>query len=350
MTKILESLNISSSAYVNAAVIILAFIIVARIADFLVDKVIRRFAQFTKTEVGGSLIDIVHRPVFFTIILFGISLAFTYLRLSDKIVFYIDGSLYTVISVIWMVAAVKIGNIIIENAFFKVSDVTGLGKDVIPLVENVSRIVVVLAGFMVILSLWKVNIAPILASAGIAGIAVALAAKDTIANFLGGISLFVDKPFKIGDFIVLDRGERGEVVAIGIRSTKVRTLEDIMITIPNAVIINTKIVNESARTHYLRICLPAAVAYGSDIDLVEKTMVDLAMQNENVVGDPAPRALFTTFGDASLHFELLFWIKEPYLRGRVIDEMNRAIYKKFKEYGIELKSTIPAAGCAALQR
>ena len=350
MSKLLEWLHISSSPYVNAAVTVLVFIILARIADFIVDKVIRRFAQFTKTEVGGRLIDIVHRPVFFTIILFGISIAFTYLKPADKTVFYTDGILYSVIAVIWMVAAIKLGDIIIENAFFRVSDVTGLGKDVVPLVKNVSKIVVVLAGIMVILSLWRVNIAPVIASAGIAGAAVALAAKDTIANFLGGISLFVDKPFKIGDFIVLDRGERGEVVAIGIRSTRVRTLDGIMITIPNAVIINTKIVNESAKTPYLRICLPVAVAYGSDIELVEKILVELAGQNRNIVGEPAPKALFTTFGDGSLHFELLFWIEVPALRGAVVDEMNRAIYRKFREHGIEFKSTIPAAGCPGLQR
>ncbi len=350
MTKLVESLHIASSPFVNAAISVLFFILLAKIADFIVDKVIRRIAKFTRTEVGGSLIDVVRRPVFFTIILFGISLAFEDFRFIGSAGFYIDGLLYSIIAVIWMVAAIKIGNIVVENAVVKVSDVTGLGKDVIPLIENVLKIVIVLAGLMVILSLWRVNIAPILASAGIAGVAVALAAKDTIANFLGGISLFVDKPFKIGDYIILDKGERGEVVAIGIRSTKVRTLDDVMITIPNSVIINTKIVNESAPTPYLRVRLPIGVDYGSDIDSVEKILVEIAAGNENVIKDPAPRALFSAFGENLLNFELLFWVKEPALRVRTIDRVNRDIYRRFSESGIKIRNPLPLDGILYLQR
>ncbi|HEX8948085.1 MAG TPA: mechanosensitive ion channel domain-containing protein [Dissulfurispiraceae bacterium] len=350
MAKLIESLNIASSPYVNALISVLVFAGLAKIVDFFADKVVRRFMRIAKSEVGDRFVDIIRRPLFLTIILFGIGLAITYLRPAEKAALYIDALVYSVMTVIWMFAAVKVGNLIIENAVFKVSDVTGLGKDVVPLVENVLKLVVIVAGLMVILSLWRINIIPLIASAGIAGAAVALAAKDTIANFLGGISLFVDKPFKIGDYIVLDRGERGEVVAIGIRSTKVRTLDDIMITMPNSLIINTKIVNESAPTPYLRIRMPVGVEYGSDIDFVEKTLVSLALQNENVIKEPAPRAMFASFGDSTLNFELLCWIKEPALRAKTIDELNRGIYRKFSESGIKIKNVLVAEGSAYIVR
>ncbi|MDH4232145.1 MAG: mechanosensitive ion channel, partial [Nitrospirota bacterium] len=197
-------------------------------------------------------------------------------------------------------------------------------------------IAIIIAALMVVLSLWKVNITPLLASAGIAGAAVAFAAKDTIANFFGGISVFVDKPFTIGDYIVLDKGERGEVVAIGVRSTRIKTRDDIQITIPNSVIANTKIINESAPVPNFRVRIPVSVAYGSDIDLIERILLDIAAGNENVLPEPSPRVRFREFGESSLNFELLCWAKEPALRGLTIHHLNSAIYKKFNETGIRI--------------
>ncbi|MFZ5998708.1 MAG: mechanosensitive ion channel family protein [Nitrospirota bacterium] len=336
MIHLIESLNITSSPYINAALSIPVFILLAKAVDLFVDKVARRFSKFTTTEIDDRIIDTIHRPIFFTVILIGIVMAVTYLSLLQRTTFYIHGALYTCMALLWTATTIKISNIIIEHSVQKVSDVTGLSKDIVPLIENMSKIAIVLASLMVILSIWKVNITPILASAGIAGAGIALAAKDTIANFFGGISVFVDKPFKIGDFIVLDRGERGEVVNIGIRSTRIKTLDDIMITIPNSVIINSKIVNESAPTPYLRLRIPVGVAYGTDIDQAEKILVELALQNDNVIKDPAPRAVLTTFGEYALNFELLCWIKEPSARLRTVDALNKAIYKKFNECGIKI--------------
>lgn len=336
MTGVIESLNISASPYINAILSIAAFVVIAKAADLFVGKVLSRFTKFTKSDIDDKIIDAIHKPIYLTIILIGIVLAIAYLKPSQKVIFYTDGVVYSVMAVIWIVAAIRISNIVIEDAIHKVSDVTGLSKDIIPLVENVSKIAVIIAGLMVILSIWKINITPIIASAGIAGAAVALAAKDTIANFFGGLSVFADRPFKIGDFIVIDKGERGEVVAIGIRSTRIKTLDDIMITIPNAIIAGSKIVNESAPTPNLRVRIPVNVAYGSDIDLVEKALIEIALQNGNILNDPAPKVFFNAFGESALNLELLCWIKEPALRLRTVDEINRGIYRKFNELGIKI--------------
>ena len=336
MTKLIESLNISTSPYINAILYIIAFIVIAKIADLFVDRVLRKFTRFTKSDIDDKILDTIHRPVYFTIILIGIVLAIAYLKPSQKVIFYADGILYSIMAVIWTVAAVKISNIVIEDAVHKVSDVTGLSKDIIPLIENVSKIAIILASLMVVLSIWKINITPLIASAGIAGAAIALAAKDTIANFFGGLSVFADKPFKIGDFIVIDNVDSGEVVSIGIRSTRIKTLDDIMITIPNAIIAGSKIVNESAPTPNLRVRIPVNVAYGSDIDLVEKTLTGIAIQNGNILNDPAPKVFFNAFGESALNLELLCWIKEPALRLRTVDEINRGIYKRFNEMGIRI--------------
>lgn len=336
MVHFIESLEISSSPYVNAALSILSFIIIAKIVDIFVNRVLRRFARFTKSDVDDKIIDIIHRPIYITIILIGCILAVIYLKPQPMIIFYSNSTIYTIISILWMITTIKLGNVLIEHAIHKVSDVTGLGKEIVPLIQNVFKIAIVVALFVVILSIWRINITPLLASAGIVGIAVALAAKDTLSNFFGGISVFFDRPYKIGDYIVLDSGERGEVVAIGVRSTRIKTRDDIMITIPNSIIANSKITNESAPIPNFRVRIPVGVAYGSDIDLVEKILLETAANNSNVLGEPSPRVRFREFGDSALLFELLCWAKEPALRGLTAHELNRAIYKRFNETGITI--------------
>jgi len=336
MTGLVESLQISTSPYVNALIALAVFMVMAKAADQFVDKLLRRFSRFTKTEVDDRIVDLIHKPVFYTIIVIGIVITAGELKPASRVVFYTEGFLYSIIAVVWCVTAIRIANTIIEHSVMKVSDVTGMSKDIVPLVENVSKIILVVMTLMVVLSLWQINITPIIASAGIAGAAVAFAAKDTIANFIGGISLFVDEPFKIGDYIVLDGGERGEVVNIGARSTRIKTRDDIMITVPNSVIANTKIINESAPIPNFRVRIPVSVAYGSDIDRVQEILLDIARGNENVIADPAPRIRFRQFGESSLNFELLCWAKEPVLRGVTIHELNCVIYKKFNEFDIKI--------------
>lgn len=339
MQGIIGALHISGSPYMKAALLAAAFVLIAKAAAYLVDRIFRKLAKYSKSGIDDAVTGAAHRPVFFTVLVAGISMAVTYLEPPQRLVFYTDGVLYSLVAVLWMLSAVKISNVLIENAAGRVSDMTGLGNDIVPLVQNITRIVIVISTIMVVLSLWRINIALLLASAGIAGAGVALAAKDTIANFFGGLSIFIDKPFKIGDYIVLDSGERGEVVAIGIRSTKVKTLDDIMITMPNAVMINSKIVNESVSTTYLRLRIPVSAAYGSDIDFVERVLVGIAMEEKHILKDPAPVAVMTALGEHGLSFELLCRIKEPALRPVVVDAVIRRTYKKFGELGIGIPYT-----------
>ncbi len=336
MTGLIESLKISTSPYVNAFLSVLFFILLAKITDILVDRVFRKFARFTKSDVDDKIIDVIHRPIYLTIILVGCVLAIIYLKASPDVVFYINNALYSVISLIWALTIIKISNIITEHALYKTPDVTGLSKDIIPLIENVFKIIIIAAALMTVLSIWKINITPLLASAGIVGVAIAIAAKDTLSNFFGGISIFMDRPYKIGDYIVLEAGERGEVVSIGVRSTRIKTRDDILITIPNSIIANSKIINESAPIPNFRVRVHVSVAYGTNIDLVEKTLLEIASKNENILPEPNPRVRFREFGDSALNFELLCWAKEPALRGLTVHELNSAIYKKFNEIGITI--------------
>lgn len=176
----------------------------------------------------------------------------------------------------------------------------------------------------------------VIASAGVMGLAVAFAARETIANFFGGLTILMDRPFKAGDYIVLSTGERGEVKEIGLRSTRIQTRDDITVCLPNSVITAGKIINESAPSPSFRVRIKVGVAYGSDIGQVEKVLIDLARKNALVSSHPEPRVRFRSFGDSSLEFELLCWITRPHERGQVIHHLNTDIYNRFAELGISI--------------
>jgi small-conductance mechanosensitive channel len=176
-----------------------------------------------------------------------------------------------------------------------------------------------------------------LASAGIVGIAIGFAAKDTLANLFSGVFILADAPYKIGDYVVLDSGERGKVTHIGIRSTRLLTRDDVEITIPNAIMGNTRIINESGGPHEkFRIRVSVGVAYGSDIDQVKEMLMNIAVTEPHVCETPTPRVRFRTFGASSLDIDLMCWVVNPEVRDVVLDTLNTTIYKQFKAEGIEI--------------
>ena len=171
---------------------------------------------------------------------------------------------------------------------------------------------------------------------GIGGLAVALAGREALSNIIGTIMIILDRTFKLGDYIVLDSGERGQVTEVGIRSTRIRTRDDILISIPNAVIANVKMINESAPVSTHRIRVPVGVAYGSDLKEVERILLEIAEQNKLVVPDPPPRVRLRRFGDSALELELLCWIDPPEFKGEATHHLNWAIYAEFQSKGVEI--------------
>lgn len=124
---------------------------------------------------------------------------------------------------------------------------------------------------------------------------------------------------------------------IGLRSTRILTRDDVEITIPNSIIGNSTIINQSGGHHTkMRLRVKIGVAYGTDIDRVRAILLEIAEHEPLACSSPTPRERFRTFGASSLDFELLCWIDDPELRGKAMDRLNDAIYKRFREENIEI--------------
>ena len=194
-----------------------------------------------------------------------------------------------------------------------------------------------LAGVYGILLAWDADVTGLVASAGIVGLALSFAAQDTLANLFAGVAILADRPYQIGEYIILDSGERGEVTQIGLRSTRLLTRDDVEVSIPNGSMGSAKIVNEAAGIpNQYRIRVSVGVAYGSDIDKVMDVLLDVGKTHPKILNRPEPRVRFRQFGDSSLNFDLLCWIAKPAERGLVLHEVNCQVYRKFTEADISI--------------
>jgi len=318
-------------------VIVLVYAVLAKVIDVILIRSLRRLSLKTKMHFDDFLIDFFHRPFLLTVILVGILHACSVdpqlPRLPGLIIPNASKSL--ILLVWWAAISSSLSKTSLEDAI-RIFGGRHIDADIFLLFKNVSRILILFFTILWILLIWQVNLAPLFASAGIIGIAIALAAKDTLANFFGGISVFMDRAYKVGEYIILESGERGEVVEVGIRSTKIQTRDDVMITIPNGIMANSKIINESAPQPRFRIRLDIGVAYGTDLDMVEDLLLQVANENNQVVKQPAPRVRLRTFGDSAVNFQLLLWIRDPREKGRQTHLLLKEVYRCFNENDVSI--------------
>lgn len=169
---------------------------------------------------------------------------------------------------------------------------------------------------------------------GIGGVAVALAGREALSSLLGTIMIIVDRPFKPGDFIVVGDSDRGRVTQVGFRSTRIRTSDDTLISIPNSMVASMKIVNQSAPISNVRIQIPVGVAYDSSPKEVESALLKAAHRTESILGEPAPWVSFSGFGESSLNFSLVAWIARPEVRMKSTSQLNFSIHDEFQKSGI----------------
>ncbi len=209
-------------------------------------------------------------------------------------------------------------------------------RDFGPLLTKVGAVLIGLFGLITVLENVGVDVNSLVVSLGVGSLAVGLAAQDTLANMFAGFTLMLDRPFRIGERIQLASGEVGDVETIGIRVTRLRTLDETLLVIPNGVLTKEKVVNFSRPTRILTTRVEVGVAYGSDPSVVKRILREAALASLRVVSEREPVVLLQRFGDFSLHYLLVFWVRDYVEQGPCRSEVQEEIYRRFAEAGIEI--------------
>ncbi|HNX17054.1 MAG TPA: mechanosensitive ion channel [Methanoregula sp.] len=325
-----------------AVAIIVLGLVVAGIAHIIV-RWLQKYAETTETQLDDIIIAAIGTPVQVGIIAVSVYISLKYFDvvpaqyawiLSDDIL----NSIYILLGT-W-IASTLIHDIVSIYGHALADRTEGdIDDRIVDLLELAARYVIWFIGIMLVFVNLDINITPFLAGAGIAGIALALAAQDFISNFFGGIVITIDKPFKVGDRVKVDNNY-GDVLYIGTRTTRIRTIDGTIIAIPNNKVTSTSVVNYSEPNPKIRYMIPVTAAYGNDVTRVKKILAEVtedAIKNTEYFSDePAPKVFFQEFGESNLKFVIYVWARAYNIPDEVKDAINTRIAKRFEAEGIEI--------------
>ncbi len=257
---------------------------------------------------------------------------------SDPAVVGLVDSLYITLLVLFVgKALLDISNIVFLHLSQAADNYSWIQTSTLPLFKFTFKVGLFAVQTYIIMSAWNINLTSWLASAGVLGIAIGFAAKDTLANFISGIFILVDAPYKVGQYIYIDGQTRGVVTDIGMRSTRLLTNDNVEVTVPNGVIGNSMVVNESSGpSTKMRVRVNVGVAYGSDVDQVRDILMKCTEEIQYLEPKQVSTVRFMLMGESSLDFQVMVWARHPAFRGKVIDALNTHIYKELGKAGVEI--------------
>ena len=324
---------IMGNIYLEFLFILLVSLIVAFIAKFILTQVLKPMAKKTKTKVDDLIIKSVSSILFYIILALGFKIGFE--------TFKFETELYKSLVDTFLIFLVAIALIrIIRNlSMHWIKDWAKKTKStaddrLIPLVEKILKAMVVILALFFIFDAWSIDISPLLATAGIAGIAIGFAVKDSLANILGGLQLVLDKTFKVGDKVQIESGEMGVILDIGLRSTKLKTYDNEVIYIPNGQLANARIKNFTVPDLSIRVNVEFGVVYGSDPEKVRQVVLEALKKTEGVLDEPEPVVQFLKMSDFSLDFIARVWVKDYAEAFAMKVKATDVIYNMLNQAGI----------------
>lgn len=320
-----------------ALTIIAIFAILAKLSSYLLQEILPRFTAKTKTTLDDELVLALQRPVQLLVLLTGFALG---VHSLENVNLYFETFDKIVMILYILIGAYLTSNVVHALIQWYSNDIapkkkSRLDNQLMPFLDKADKIIIFTLALLMIVNQLGYQITPILASLGIAGIAVALAAQETLSNVFGAFSILADKPFKVGDRIELSQTEIGEVVDIGIRSTHQNHGKQDHYN-SKCSCLQRKNHNYSEPDLRVIFTIKVSISYKSDIDRALLTMSEIAMSTEGVIQNPAPRAYVTALSSYSIDLIMRLWVKDYSLEFEIPDRIYRDIIRRFKEENIEI--------------
>lgn len=181
-----------------------------------------------------------------------------------------------------------------------------------------------------------IKVSVLLASITALLVGVGFGIQQLFSDIASGIVLIIERNLQINDVIQLEDGTVGKVIHIGLRTSKLKTRENIILVVPNSKFVNDTIINWSQMDYNTRFSVEVGVAYGSDTKLVTQILLDCALRNKNISTEPKPFVRFNNFGDSSLDFQIFFWVKESFWVENIKSELRFAIDDEFRKHGVQI--------------
>ena len=320
---------------IAVGILILSFVVV-KMLYWIFSNVIRRLTSKTKTNLDDVLIDKLEKPLTYLVLILGYWISIHYLFFKEEVEIVLENAAYFLLVIDVTAILSRIVDSLISEVIMPITEKSDSSFDnqLIPVIQKGVRSIIWILGIIIGLDNIGFDITAMIAGLGIGGLALALAAQDSVKNIFAGIMIFLDKPFRIKDRIQVD-GFDGIVEEVGLRSTRLRTLEGRIVTIPNSRFTDNSVTNVTSQPT-LKVKLNLGLTYDTDENQMQKAidiLEDIVKDQEAITDDYA--AGFNGFGDFSLNILFIYYVKPDshWLDTQTL--VNKEILRRFNKEGLE---------------
>ena len=313
---------------------LLAWLILRQVLKFIE----KRMKKINLIEIQEQLFKIFRKALFYALVLVAGSYIIGLLNIAllEKIFHALFVILFAGPSKNFLIVTIRyLQSRVAHKTDSKIDDI------VFDLLIRFADFIIYAVAIIIALDILGINVMPFIAGAGIVGLAIGFAAKDTLSNLISGILLIIDRPFEVNDRIEVwsapaGSATWGDVIDIGLRATKIKTTDNIVIIIPNNEIMRRDIINYTIISEKIRVRINIGIAYDADLQKTKNVILQVAQATEGVADDPPPKVVVRNFGESSVDLQLRVWIHDARKRMDTISYITDKVKEAFDREGIEI--------------
>lgn len=335
-------LGLTGEDWINVLVSALTILLGYLIASLIFRRLLQWLVRKTSTDFDDKFLETIQGPLRFFVLVFFVQLSVLRLTfLNEDLVRFFSNLFFllyltTLFWIIWRLIGFSIEWYHL-HATPKDADQAVRIEKILPLVRRILYAILIIIVITMALSYWNVNITALIAIIGIGGLAISLAAQDTLTDVINGLLIWIDRPFRIGDRIEIHGEETwGDVTDIGTRTTRIRTGSNVMVIVPNSVIGKNQVINYTYPDPTYRTEVEFQLDYSEDLNKVRQVVVEAVRSVDGVLKEEPVEALFIDFGHSTIVFRVRWWINAYYDTYIMSDMVNSAILDALREAGIEV--------------
>jgi MscS family membrane protein len=333
-------LGLSTSDWINLGISLLFVVLGYLVGTLLIRRILPPIARRTPTDLDDRLLEKLGPDLRWLLVVFALRLA------TDRLTFVSAG-----VKDLMADACFLVGLAIVMQAGWRLIDLAGrwygersrgAGREeelapLITLLARIFRAVLLVTGLVILLAHFGANTTALAVALALGALAITLAARDTVADAIAGFIILVDRPFRLGDRIEIEGEDAwGDVVDIGLRTTRIRTRDNRLVIVPNSLINGNQVVNYTYPDPHYRIQSSVKVAYGTDIEFAEQLIIDTVRQMPGVLPGAEIEVLYDEMGDSAMILCVRWWIASYADARRSRDQVHRALQKALDAAGIDM--------------
>ena len=336
MTQIL-GYSLPIPLWLTLSVFLACWVAISFLISRIFDRLIRRWTEKRKNHLDQIVIQSFHTPILIFLLLVGGWIALGAVELAPKMARFAQVGISLATAFICIFAGVKIYQGLLMEYGQRYDSI----KPSLNILNLLGKGLIILVGLLITLESLNISITPLLTTLGIGGLAVALAFKDTLTNFFAGLYILADQPILVGDYIKIEGGPEGYVEEVGWRSTRIRTLPNNIVILPNSKVSESIITNYFLPERRMALLINVSVDYGSDTRRVEKILLEevtgAASEVQGMLPEPPPTVRFIPgFRESSLDFTVICQVREFGDQYFVQHELRHRILERLRREGIEI--------------